>query len=103
MKKYDLNSNHKFINFKTFNNELENTIAIMTRKINIKIVDELIISLEDRIDNENNNEIYHNNDEVEWVLDNEKINSDESEEFSEESLIDEKEQRKILWQFIIRI
>ena len=99
MKKYDLNSNHKFINFKTFNNELENTIAIMTRKINIKIVDELIISLEDRIDNENNNEIYHNNDEVEWVLDNEKINSDESEE----SLIDEKEQRKILWQFIIRI
>ena len=56
----------------------------MTRIINIKIVEELIHSLEDRINNEKNIEICHNNNEVELILDNEIINSDESEEFSEE-------------------
>ena len=62
----------------------------MTGKINIKIVDELINSLEDTNNNENNIEICHNNDEDELVLDNENINSDYSEEFSEEVLIEEK-------------
>ena len=74
----------------------------MARIINIKIVEELINSWEDRINNEKNIEICHNNNEIELILDNEIINSDESEEFSEE-LFWPKRKRKIFWQFIIRI
>ena len=63
-------------------------------KTNIKIIDELIYSLEATINNEKNLAICHNNDDDEFIIDNENINSDDSEEFSEEYLIDEKEKEK---------
>ena len=44
--KYNLNNKIKFIDFKLFNRELQNTIGLMTDNININVVNELISSIE---------------------------------------------------------
>ena len=41
MDKYKLNQNPKFVYFDTIKNEIENTISIITAKIQIKIIDEI--------------------------------------------------------------
>lgn len=59
--KYDLNNKPKFIEFDILKKEIENTISIMTGKINIDMIEEIfnyidVINLEDESDNlENNN------------------------------------------------
>ena len=60
----------------------------------IKIVDELINSLDYAINNEKNTENSQKNGEDKLLLDNKMINSDDLEDFSEEFAIDEKEKAK---------
>ena len=55
IEKYDLNKDYKFIQYDIFKKELENVIALMTGKINIKSVEELINSIE-FVENEEDSE-----------------------------------------------
>ena len=76
IEKYDLNKKPILINYTTFKSELQKTIALMTGKININVVDEIINSIED-LDNENNlsleNKIENvNNDNI---IENDSINN----------------------------
>ena len=59
--KYDLNNKFEFLTYDIFKKELENTIAIMTGKLSLNAVDEIINILNDIEENEeeldNNSEI----------------------------------------------
>ena len=54
--KYNLNGDPKIIDYETFNKEIKNTISIMTGNINLKVVEEIIKSLEE-LENQNEKEV----------------------------------------------
>ena len=54
IEKYELNNKPKFITYNEFKKELENTVCIMTGKIKTNSVNELINSLENLTEDENN-------------------------------------------------
>ena len=100
IEKYDLNKDYKFIQYDIFKKELENVIALMTGKINIKSVEELINSIEfveNEEDSENKKEsisesnisIIKSVKEIEEILHKEDISESEISFSSSEEINDE--------------
>ena len=73
IEKFQLNYTPKFIVYKTYQTELQKTVSIMTGKININAIDELISGL-DKLENKNDGDILNVNEII-----TEKLSSEEND------------------------